>query len=215
METIQVGNAQLIGEKEHQNDYFSTIAYHNSFLAVIADGLSDKPAAKSAALIVVETLKNNFNRGSHNIIGIDRYFRESVEEIKKRLHFENYGNVIGATLIAMLIRNGMMHFASLGDCSLFLYRRHELMPLNNIYGTNIEIKRIPLEKRDIAIICSRGARESLTEMELIWQMEKKIHPYNKCQNLIRLIRSKSLLHQDNATIIITEKMLQPPGAALD
>jgi serine/threonine protein phosphatase PrpC len=210
---IQAGNAQLIGEKEYQNDYFSIMMHRDSFLGVIADGLGDRPAAKTAAIIVVETLKKNFFLNKHVLTGADRYFRESVNEIKTRLRFENYGNVIGATLIAVLIRNGMMYFASLGDCLLFLYRRHEMIPLNQLYNTEMEIKRIPLEERDIAVLCSKGARESLTEMELIWQMRKKIHPYSKCQNLISRIRSKSLLSQDNATIVIIDQMLHLPVAA--
>jgi len=208
-----VGNAQLIGQREYQNDYFSTLTYEGCFLAVIADGLTDKPAAKTAAIITVDTLRKNFKLDRHIHIGFERYVKESLYEVQKMLRAENYANITGATLIAMLIRDGIMHFASLGDCSLFIYRRHELMPLNRTYSTMMEIKRMALDKKDIAILCSKGARESLTEMEIIWQMEQKIHPYSKCQNLISLIRSKSLTYQDNATIVVAEKMLQLPGAA--
>ncbi|MCL2593207.1 MAG: hypothetical protein FWD82_07555, partial [Defluviitaleaceae bacterium] len=59
------GNAQFIGNRDNQNDYFAILPNKNSIFAVIADGLNDKKVGKEAAVIAVEILKYNFLQELH------------------------------------------------------------------------------------------------------------------------------------------------------
>lgn len=205
---MKAGNAQSIGQQEEQNDYFTILPneFNDSFLAVIADGTTKKKTGKYAAVITVEILKANFLNNLHNKLGIDKYFHSSFDAINKRLNDNIYGNKVGATLIAAIVQDGYLYFSSVGNCVLFLYRNKEMITLNDIEKNEIQISEIKLKMNDIVMLCSQGIYKSLTEMEILHELSKKIHPYEKCQNFVNCIQNKRFSYQDNATIIILENM---------
>ena len=205
---IRVGNGQLIGQKEYQNDYFS-ILYNKdgSLFASIADGISEKKDGKNASLLTIEILKNNFLNKTYENLGIEKFYIESLKEINKRMKDTAQGNKTGSKLISIIIRNGFLHYASVGNCLLLIYRNNELMEINDIKTGEMEINKIKIIKGDIAILCSKGIYKSLMEMEIICEITEGNHPYKKCQNLIRQIQQKHLKNQDNGTLIIVEEMI--------
>ncbi len=205
---IRAGNTQLIGQKDEQNDYFSIIPTDNSLFAIISDGVTNKRVGKFAAIISVEILKANFVNQLHEAKGIKNFFQVSFQCINKRLNDNIYGNKVGATLISAIIKNNCLHFASVGNCVLFLFRNGEIISVNDMDSSEIEIGKISLIKNDIAMLCSHGAYESLTEMEIARELSNHVHPYEKCMNFAKQIQRKRKNYQDNATIIILENMVQ-------
>lgn len=201
---IKTGNAQLIGQQEQQNDYFSVISKDDVLLAVLADGRTKRKTGKLAAVITVDTLKVDFMKDLYTLQGVDTYFLNAFYKINQRLKEIACGNNIGATLIAMIIEHNHLYYASVGDCLFYLYRKKELMRVNDIYKDKIEIKKMLLEQGDIIMLCTKGAYESLTEMEIIDELSKKINPYKKCLHFVKCILNKQYSYQDNATIIILE-----------
>ncbi|WP_058486179.1 PP2C family protein-serine/threonine phosphatase [Defluviitalea phaphyphila] len=205
---IKIGNMQLIGQKDEQNDYFSVINKDNSLLAVIADGISNKKIGKYASVITVDILKKNFyNSNFFDINDIKEYFTVSFEEINNRLNDNIYGNKVGVTLACAIVKNGWLYFTSIGSCMLLLYRDKEIIYLTDINQKENNIKNISLKKDDIVILCSNGVYQSLTEVEIIREIEKNLHPYDKAMNLARKIQKKGYIHQDNATLILIEDMV--------
>lgn len=204
---MKIGNAQLIGQRENQNDYFSVIhgnSREDSLFASIADGVTHKKTGRQAAILTVNVLKTNFENGDYLNLGINDYYQKSFNEINEKLHNYIQGNKVGATLISVIIRNNILYYASIGNCLLLIYRGGELFTINDINNNETQINSISLAQGDIAMLCSKGVYESLMEMEILCELMEKNHPYNKCQNLIKLIRQKNLGNQDNATMIIVE-----------
>ena len=210
---IQAGNAQLMGQQDRQNDYFAHLPGREkgSYLAVIADGLTKKAAGKYAAVISVEILKAGFSDGLYVTQGAEPYFIESFKAIGKRLGDNIYSNKTGAAVIAVLIWEGYLHYASAGNCSLYLCHDNEIDLINDPDASQIEIDSFQIRKKDIVMLCSQGASQSLSEMEIFNQLNRKSHPYDKCQGLSELIRQKGWSNQDNATIIILENMAEGNG----
>ncbi|MFP3917121.1 protein phosphatase 2C domain-containing protein [Lysinibacillus telephonicus] len=65
---------------------------------------------------------------------------------------------------------------------------------------------ISLKKGDKIILCTDGVYNSLTELELCEILEKPLSPNDAAEEIINRIDAKRLKHQDNATIIILEKL---------
>ena len=207
---MKIGNAQLIGQRENQNDYFSVISgksKQDHLFAVIADGITNKKTGRYSAILTVDILRANFLNRTYLNLGINDYYEKSFKEIDKKLHDYIQGNKVVATLISVIVKNHILYYASIGNCLLLICRRGELFIINDINSSEIQINNFPLTQGDIAMLCSKGVYESLMEMEILCELMETKHPYNKCQNLMRLIQRKSLKNQDNATIIIVEEMV--------
>ena len=207
---IKIGNAQLIGQRESQNDYFSVIGgktRQDHLFAVIADGITNKKTGRYSAIITVDVLKTNFLNRTYLNLGIDEYYKKSFKEIKKKLHNYIQGNKVGATLISVIIKNHILYYASIGNCLLLICRKGELFTINDINSNEIQINNFPLTQGDIVMLCSKGVYESLMEMEILCELMETKHPYNKCQNLMRQVLRKGEKNQDNATIIIVEEIV--------
>ncbi len=206
---VRIGNAQLIGQKDYQNDYFAFAddSKNNTILAVIADGIGNKKIGKYAPVISVEILKKNFIDGVYKEMSINNFFKKSFYQITMRLNDNIYGNKIGAAIAAIIIDKSILYYASIGECPIFLYRKGEMFKLNDSKSSYMQTGNIYLEMNDIAMLCTKGAQDSLTEMDIIWKLSEENHPYDKCQDLLERIRQKRMVSQDNATIMILEKML--------
>ena len=204
---MKIGNSQLIGEKDSQNDCFTITEKDGLLFSAIADGMTDKPIGKYAASEVINVFKNNFLNGRYRKVGVKRFFEESIRLSQKNLHNNASGNKTGAMIAAVLVKDGELHYLSLGSCSIFLLRAGELIYINNIENHEIQMNKVKLAPKDIVLLCSSGAGNSLTERELLWHLSEANHPYGKCQDLLKLIRQKRLVNQDNATIIIMEQMV--------
>ncbi|MDR1067449.1 MAG: protein phosphatase 2C domain-containing protein [Clostridiales bacterium] len=198
---VIVGNAQLIGEQDEQNDYFEISHKNGVTLAVIADGATKRKIGKFAAVVAVNTLKANFTGGMYESLGPSEYFAHSFEAIEKTFSDNSVGNKVAATLVAVIVDNDVMHYACVGDGAIIIFRGGELINVPD----HSEIGKRTLRKSDAILLCSAGARNSLTEMEILHELSKrKTHPYEKCMNLSKHIREKMFKNQDNASIIALE-----------
>ena len=103
-QNYKIGNAQLLGNCEQQNDYFATEQNQNNLFVVVADGLTDLPAGRFASVIAVETLKYNYHH-------IEKYrnlldcFKQSFGDIDYSIHKNITGNKTGAAVICSVIKN--------------------------------------------------------------------------------------------------------------
>ena len=206
------GNAQLIGEREHQSNYFSVLSSGGSMLAVLADGHTDSKSGKYAAVLAVEVFKHEYRSGVFRETGMRRFFSRTFKKIEKNIKGNIYNSDIAAATAAVIIDNGFLHFAAacgkMYGNSLLLYRQRNLVELSGKdAGSGIQISRFKLKKDDIIMLASKGAVRSLTEIEIISHISKQMHPYDKCQCLAGIIRQKKLKSQFNATMIILENLI--------
>lgn len=67
-------------------------------------------------------------------------------------------------------------------------------------------KPIPLKNGDKVCLFSDGVYDTLTEVEMEKILSQHAPPYDIAQNLIKAVEQKRLKNQDNATIVILEKI---------
>ncbi|SJZ97604.1 PP2C family protein-serine/threonine phosphatase [Selenihalanaerobacter shriftii] len=65
---------------------------------------------------------------------------------------------------------------------------------------------IELKKEDKIIICSDGISDVISNIELENILEKKIHPIDTSEMILKLVLNKHRTNQDNATVIVLEKV---------
>jgi serine/threonine protein phosphatase PrpC len=64
----------------------------------------------------------------------------------------------------------------------------------------------PLQAGDLVLLCSDGVHETLTEIEMENILRKHDHPQDMADDIIAQIEAKGLRSQDNATVVILQKM---------
>ncbi len=202
-QNYKIGNAQLLGNCEQQNDYFATEQNQNNLFVVVADGLTDLPAGRYASVIAVETLKYNYHH-------IEKYsnlldcFKQSFGDIDYSIHKNITGNKTGAAVICSVIKNKKLVWASVGTCSLYLYRKGKIIPVHNEVQKRIEYGTLQCKKRDVLLFCTEGIDKGSSELELKEILSMKKHPYDKAVLLTERIKKRGYSYQKNGTTVIIE-----------
>ncbi len=127
-------NAQHIGKRDEQQDYFAFSDIFNNFecerigaLAVLSDGMgglnNGYAAAKTTVSVFLEKygdVHNPFSDTCKKMLFAARRANDAVKKI---------GDA-GATLCAATVKDDMLHWLSVGDSRIYLYRNGGLKQLN-------------------------------------------------------------------------------------
>lgn len=130
--TVTPYNAQHIGNREEQQDYF---AYSNIFdrdeqkkigiAAVLADGMGGMENGRQASHIATDVFLSSYtNSDIKNINDRLIYSAHRANSAVKKL------DGAGSTLIAVIIKNWRLYWLSIGDSRIYLYRGNTLRRLN-------------------------------------------------------------------------------------
>ena len=242
---IEIGNAQTIGGREEQDDYFATCETKNGTMAVLADGISGLANGRMASMVAVTTFIEAF-RAVGNFANSQAFFKEAAVKSNQQIVQNLNGSNGGTTLVAVIIdEEGFLHWGAVGDSVITIFRKREFLAINEkhvfenvlkqryIAGeiSQLAMEENPLKKRlinylgyegfkhldvgtkpiqlfqgDKVCLFSDGIYDALTEVELESLLSQQAAPYDIAQNIIRVIEKKQLKNQDNATIVILEKV---------
>ena len=144
---IEVGNAHHIGRRGNQEDSFAIsdltnekLCRTNGVLAVVADGMGGLADGEVVSAGVTSSVMREFPLLSaswtplqklHYLVGKANDAGNAVTGGVK-----NHG---GSTMIAALVANGQLWFASVGDSRIYLLRGGSMIPLTraHIYETDL------------------------------------------------------------------------------
>lgn len=182
-----IGNAQTIGKRDQQEDSFATTITENGLLAVLADGMGGYTQGKMASSVAVETFIDKFSN-TGNVHPIDRFFRETASLSNQRVLEQGKGERTGTTLVAVIIADDELHWVSVGDSAIVLFRDGELEILNKMHIfqrvleeryvsgeiSKEELLQSPKKKRLTSYIGHEGFRE----IE-IYKKTVKLNPSDK------------------------------------
>lgn len=199
----KIGNAQLLGNCEQQNDYFVTEQNKNSLFVVLADGLTDLPAGKFASVIAVETMKYNYHHITKYNNTLD-YFKQSFGDIDYSIPKNITGNKTGTAVICGIITDKKLVWASVGRCSLYLCRKGKIIPIHDEVNKRIEYGTVECKKKDTLLFCTEGVEKGSSELEFKEILSSKQHPYDKAILLTERIRKRGYYNQKNGTAVIIE-----------
>ncbi len=129
---------QIIGTRKAQEDYYGYCELTrdldglDGLLLVLADGMGAYAGGGLASRVVVESFVENFcyARGSvperlfSSLRACERRLTEEIVRQKEELR------EMGATLVAVVWTAGSLHWVSVGDSALYLYRQGTLKRIN-------------------------------------------------------------------------------------
>lgn len=125
---------QHIGKRDSQQDSCvctDTAAYPvRGVLAAVADGMGGLSNGKVVSEALIRTLEDGFLRSDPKANGADLLLELAVilnAQINQLLRGQAKS---GSTLAAVIVRNGMLHFFSVGDSRVYLYRGGGLIQLS-------------------------------------------------------------------------------------
>lgn len=135
MLTYQVANLQEVGARARQEDSFTfanafdvTEIREKGLLFVVCDGMGGMKDGKIASETAIASIRRSFINMDRNA-DLAKQLKESVylaaDEVEQRL-----GGDGGSTLVAGILFQEKLYYASVGDSFLYLKRGNQLLRLN-------------------------------------------------------------------------------------
>lgn len=198
------GNAQLKGQQEYMNDYFTIYNDDEALLTAVSDGYLDKIEGSFGAVYAVEALKENF-RKRKQYESIQECLKTSFSEIGERLSQGEFGRTPKVSLAAVVFTEDKMIWGGIGDIQILINRK---LYINKIFdGGEMTFGEIAIQKRDYFLIVTGGAKDILTQNEYIIELFSNESAYSKAEEIARLIQEKESWRQQNATIAVVNVVL--------
>lgn len=133
---VSCGMAQTIGKREQQQDSLYCSNWKDpgalltrGLLAAVADGIGGLKDGNLASQNAMQAVRSTFLEGSPGEPPPDRLLSCAAAAQKSVLKL-NETSSCGATLVSVLITGRTMHFLSIGDSRIYLYRAGALLQLN-------------------------------------------------------------------------------------
>lgn len=152
--SYQVTNFQHIGARANQEDSFAVIngldvtkIARQGLFAAIADGMGGMAEGKAVSQHTISRMIEAFH-GLNDDAGIGKQLSIATKQISDEI-YQVFDGMGGSTLIAALIRNACLHWVSVGDSSLFLYRGERLIQINEEHTVQNEMLEDQLHQESI------------------------------------------------------------------
>lgn len=137
-------------------------------LAVLSDGMGGHAAGDVAAKITVETIQNVLTKGLRKDAGsenIHRLFEKAVEkangQISTRTEKDPETHGMGATVVAVVVANEQLHWLSIGDSPLYLWRKGKCYQINQDHSM-------------------APAIDQMAKAGMLTEEEARVHPDRNC-----------------------------------
>lgn len=204
------------GRRKIQEDCMELVSFSKyEILGIIADGMGGFHNGKLASQFSVDRFVDLYSAGDLSVIEILKKINQEILSYSYNIGIENK---VGTTFLAGEILYNRLKFFSVGDSSLFLFRKNKLERLNrhqekkgyltNYLGyssfSNAENGEILLEKNDIVLMCSDGLDKFLSfdEIEDIMKHSKNKSSKRIVRKLMDALIEKKSGKQDNVSIIV-------------
>jgi hypothetical protein len=201
----RIGNAQTIGRREIQSNYFTT-EYNDTgdLLAVLADGTIDHPNGRKAAIIAVEHCIDSFLRGSLNE-QTERFMIDTALNINKRIKDAVYiGRSPRLSLTVVLLSGETAHYFNVGANKILLYNGHNERAIDDCTGNPYASGRCNVSVKNVIGIFSIGACTMAHPMERLKIIKSEIDVFDKAQAVVDSVNGKWLDNQLNTTVLLVE-----------
>lgn len=130
---IYLSNAQIIGKRKKQEDYFASREFNKGYICVVADGMGGTSGGEHASKISVKAFLNYLEENK-NIKNFKKLFLNALnyanESIKNYIKDNPNCNEMGTTFVAFYVSEEDFFWISVGDSVLYMYRDGKLKRLN-------------------------------------------------------------------------------------
>lgn len=203
-ETYRIGNAQSIGSRQVQSNYFSAkIRRENECLAVLSDGTIDHINGRRCAVLAAEACMREWMYLPREA-DITAFFDVAAARILKDMRELLYlGKTPYLSLSIQYLKDGQMFYYTAGSNRLFLFDGMDVQMLAHAARTGC----VEFKKGMTAGMLSHGAWEALREKEIACVLRAGKHPYEKAQQMLLHCKEKNRKAAGNATVLLVEGCL--------
>ena len=203
-----IGNAQTIGCREIQNNYFSTV-YNDAgdLLAVLADGAIDHRNGRMAAIVAVGSCVGTFTQKFSDLQPdqTGEFLMDMALKAKRQVQDVVYiGKIPRISLTMALFKDQTVYYFGVGTNKIFLYNGHNERILGENAANPYSCGKCEIEYKNVIGILSAGAHSNAHPMERLKIMESKAEINDKAQAIIESVSKKNLIIQQNATALLIE-----------
>lgn len=133
-----VGNLHNIGQRDEQQDSFclSNIGDENALiqkgaLAVVADGMGGMEGGAVISQTVTDVFREKYSRAG-TIENPRTFLLEAAQDAERAVeaYISRSGIEGGSTLVAILAKSSVLHFISVGDSHIYLWRNGQITQIN-------------------------------------------------------------------------------------
>lgn len=196
----KTGNAQTTGGCYFQSNYFS-VRNSRTVFAVLADGSIDHINGRKSAILAAEAcIKKFYSMPEEGVLEFFDYIAGFMLKETRRLIY--LGKMPALSLSMLFIKDGELFYYTVGNNKIFLYNGRDYKILQERSG------RAGFGRKMVTGMFSCGAWEALKEKEIVPYLEKKQHPFDKAQQLLKCIMDKNRKEAGNATVILIESRLK-------
>ena len=205
-----IGNAQTIGCREIQSNFFST-AYNEDgdLFAVLADGAIDHPNGRAAAVVAVESCVSAFRQKLFYVEreNASQFLLDTALKAGRHVQDVVYLDRVPHLSLAMaLFRGNDVQFFNVGANRIFFYNGHNERVLGDFANSAYANGRCSIPPGNVIGFFSTGAHAYLHPMERINIIESKGEVFDKAQTIVDILCDKGLSNQLNATVLLVEAM---------
>lgn len=139
-EKLRIFTYSKTGEEEMQEDYFDIAKNKDATLVVMSDGLGKNEAGKISSFSSVKTIEKMFLEEYSNE-KINYFFKKAFNKVNHEIIKRVEKDKGGTSTLSAIIEKENLHYASLGDVMIALFRGNELIKLNESHCINEVAKR--------------------------------------------------------------------------
>lgn len=201
----RIGNAQTIGRREVESNYFSTIYNEaGNLFVVLADGSIDHPNGRKAAVLSVEYCVNIFLLDIKRV-STSQFMLETALNANKCVQDTIYIDKIPRMSLTMVlfVKNEMLYF-NVGTNKVYLYNGHSERIIGDDSNRLYSSGKCKLPFKNVIGVLSAGAHAVTHPIERIKIIGSKKDTFDKAQAIIESVKGRCLDNQMNATALLVE-----------
>ncbi|MBO5341737.1 MAG: serine/threonine-protein phosphatase [Lachnospiraceae bacterium] len=179
---ISISKVQHIGRREEQQDNFGVFHKKNSqsgkmeMLAVVADGMGGLANGSEVSGVVVEAAKYYFMNTEfeeEKSAGMTKMVQSINKDVLRFLRQSTGGELSGSTMVAAYVCGRKLHFVSVGDSRIYLFRNDMLLQLNREHVHLRELYRVrDIDELSYEDIMSNREKFALTSYMGIGELDE-------------------------------------------
>lgn len=159
---MPVGAMQHIGNREDQQDSYGISPLNdttNGFMAVVADGMGGLSNGKLVSSTVVRCFLECYRDMAASKNSQELLLESAIRANAQINQLLRGAARSGSTLVAAMIRGDRLHFLTVGDSRIYLYRGGALLQLNreHIYQEELMVKAV---NRTVSVAQVTGDRQA-------------------------------------------------------
>lgn len=126
---VDIGNAQIIGTREKQDDSFATSVQEYGLMAIVADGIGGYVNGNLASQIAVETYLDEFEK--RDVTDNLSYFFQTTAVLANERIRDEFGEAKGGTtVVSVVLIEDKMYWTSVGDSNIAVFRGGRIIEVN-------------------------------------------------------------------------------------